>query len=132
MSLLRRHFCNSVGYSSATAFVSEASAAMIAQRKRPVIRVGPRFAGLPPDEPAQAPAVAVLEPESAPPTVKVPPITVIPPHKADAKPVPQSAISPDTRKKIEESLASKPNVIPDQRTILVADTSEGTKSVKAT
>jgi len=39
---------------------------MIAQRKRPVIRVGPRLAGLPPDEPAQAPAVAVLEPKPAP------------------------------------------------------------------
>jgi len=85
-------------------------------------------------KPAQAPAVDVIEPESAPvtPAVKVPPITVIPPHKADAKPVPRSAITPEVRKEIEESLASKPNVISDQRTtVLVADTSEGTKTVKA-
>jgi hypothetical protein len=89
-------------------------------------------------KPAQAPspvAVAVLEPESAlvTPAVKVPPITVIPPHEADAKPVPPSAISPDIRKKIAESLASKPNVISDQRTtVLVADTSDGTKTIRAT
>src|SRR5882762_346281 len=85
-------------------------------------------------KPAQAPAVAVMEAEPAPvtPAVKVP-ITVLPPHKADAKPVPRSAISPDIRKKIEESLASKPNVISDQRTtVLIADTSEGTKTVKTT
>jgi len=75
----------------------------------------------------------VLEPESASmPAVKVPPITVIPPHNADAKPVPPSAIPPDIRKKIEESLASKPNVMSGQRTtLLVADTSEGMKTVKA-
>ncbi len=41
---------------------------VIAQRKRPVTRVGPRLVGLPPDEPG-APAVAVmeLEPEPEPP-----------------------------------------------------------------
>src|SRR5437588_8393698 len=84
-------------------------------------------------KPAQVPAPEIVA-ESAPVTaVKVPPITVIPPHKADAKPVPPSVISPDIRKKIEESLASKPNVISDQRTtVLVADTSEGTKTVKPT
>jgi hypothetical protein len=89
-------------------------------------------------KPTQAPpsvAVAVMDPEPTPTVkpVQVPPITIIPPHAADAKPVPQSAIPPDIRKKITESLSSKPNVISDQRTtILVVDTSEGTKTVKAT
>ena len=62
-----------------------------------------------------------------------PVVTVVPPHDADAKPVHPSAIPPDIRKKITESLASAPNVVSDQRkTLLVADTSEGTKTVKAT
>src|SRR5713101_437101 len=103
------------------------------QRKRPVIRVGPRLAGLPPDEPAQAPAVAVLEPESAPvtPVVKVPPIMVIPPHKADAKPAPRSAISPDIRKKIEESLASVPGTAEKAVITEQIETSEGFKTLSA-
>jgi hypothetical protein len=60
----------------------------------------------------------------------VPPITIIPPRKADAKPAPRSAISPDIRKTIEESLASKPNVISNSRRTVEADTSEGTKTIK--
>jgi hypothetical protein len=63
---------------------------------------------------------------------QTPPITVVPPHKANAKPAPRSAITPEIRKKIEESLASKPNVISDPRTTVLveADTSQGTKTIK--
>jgi hypothetical protein len=61
----------------------------------------------------------------------VPPITVIPPHDADAKPVPSSAVPADVRKQIAESLASAPKVVSDRGTALfVADTGGGTKTVK--
>lgn len=68
----------------------------------------------------------VVKPDQAPP------ITVIPPHNADAKPVPRSAITPEIRKRIEESLASRPNVTTDTRTTVLVevDTSEGTKTIK--
>jgi hypothetical protein len=46
---------------------------MIAQRKRPAIRVGPRLAGFPPDEPA----VAVM-PEPAPTVAESPVFTMFP------------------------------------------------------
>src|SRR2546425_1140168 len=57
---------------------------MIVQRKRSVIRVGPRLAGLPPDEPAQAPAVAVREPESVQ-ALPVPAVDIVEPKERSAK-----------------------------------------------
>lgn len=75
-------------------------------RKPPAKRLFSGMVGLPPSEPE----IVVAEP------AQTPPVTVIPPHDADARPVPRSAITPEVRTIIKESLASKPNVIADPRT----------------
>jgi hypothetical protein len=89
-------------------------------RKPPVKRLFSGMVGLPP------------EPEIVAEPAQTPPVTVVPPHDADAKPVPRSAITPELRRKIEESLTSKPNTISDPRmTVRIeADTSEGTKLIR--
>jgi hypothetical protein len=80
---------------------------------------------------AQKPAQAQT-PEIVAEPAQTPAITVIPPHKADAKPVPRSAISPEVRKKIEESLASAPKtkdaiaIVSEQ-----VETSKGLKTLSA-
>jgi hypothetical protein len=97
---------------------------MIQQRKKPAQRAFHGLAGSPlaAAKPAQAPE---LSPEF--------PITVVPPHRADAKLVSRSAVRQDIRDKIEDSLASTPNVVGVPRPLLIeADTSEGTKTVRTT
>jgi hypothetical protein len=61
---------------------------------------------------------------------QAPPVAVVPPHKADAKPAPRSAITPEIRKEIAESLASTPE---NERAIVThqVETSTGLQTVSA-
>jgi hypothetical protein len=97
------------------------------ERRPPAKRAFSGMAGSPLTRVEEMPA-----PEIVAKPAQSPAVAVVPPHKADAKLVPRSAITSEVRKKIEESLASKPNVISDPRTTVLveADTSEGTKTIK--
>ena len=92
------------------------------QHKKPARRAFPGLAG--------SPLAAAQASEPAPEF----PITHVPPHAADAKGVSRSAIPKDIRDMIEDSLVSRPNTIPMPRpqVVIEADTSEGTKTVRAT
>jgi hypothetical protein len=68
--------------------------------------------------------------ENAQKPAQVPPVTVIPQHKADARPVPRTAITPEIRKKIKESLASAPG---NEKAVVTqqVETSKGLETVHA-
>ena len=61
-------------------------------------------------------------------SAQTPPVTVVQPHKADARPALRSAITPEIREQIEDSLAPAPQI---EKTILTEqiESSRGLKTV---
>src|SRR6266705_4077723 len=92
-------------------------------RKPPAKRL---FSGISGSPLVTVDSVPVTMPEPA----QTPPVTVVPPAAAKAKPVPRSAITPEIRKQIKDSLASAPQI---EKAVVTqqVESAQGTQTVSA-